>query len=137
MGKDLQKTIQVLSPSPQYTFLSLLCCVSYVFILFGIVADRYWYENANKDHQRKITSFSYETNLDFGFLLKSNRFSISFSLPVKNSFRRTGPLLQIFCILICLNETLVLFSLDSNSQLGINVLVFEILEEILLVQFPS
>ena len=95
MGKNLQKTIWVLSPSPQDTFLYLLCCISYVFTLLGIVAGRCWYENAHIGHKKKITSFSFESNSDFTLLLKSERFSISFSLSVKNSFQRAGPLTDI------------------------------------------
>ena len=42
-----------------------------------------------------ITSFSYESDLDFTFLLDSDRFLIFFSMSVKNSFQRAGPLTDI------------------------------------------
>ena len=131
MGRHLQKTIQVLSPGPRNTFLSLLCCISEGFTLLSIVAGICWYENALKSHQKKITWFSYKS-----LLSKNDRFSIFFSLLLKPDSKGRN-LLQIFFILICLIETLVLYNLVSKNQLGMDVLVFEILVEILHVQFRS
>ena len=45
--------------------------------------------------RKKITPFSYESNLSFTLILKNDRFSISFSLSVKNSFQGAGPLTDI------------------------------------------
>ena len=64
-------------------------------MLLGIVADRYWNENAHKGHYKEITSFSYEINLDFPLILKRNKFSISFSLSIKISLQKVGPLTDI------------------------------------------
>ena len=44
---------------------------------------------------QKINLFSYETNLNYNLLLKSEIFSISFSLSVKNSFETAAALKDI------------------------------------------
>ena len=72
----------VTRPLTQF-FLSLLCCISYVFML-GIIAGRCWY----KKDQKKNTPFSYESNLDFILLFKSDRFSTPFRLSIKKSFQK-------------------------------------------------
>ena len=56
--------------------------------MLGIVAGRCWYENAHKGHQEKITSFSYESNLDFTLLLKARGL-------LKNSFQKCGSLTDV------------------------------------------
>ena len=83
--------------------------------------------------RKKITSFSQVSSLDFTLLLKGDKFLISFS----PSHSKGLDLLQIFCILISLIETLFLYNLVSKSQLGMDVLVFYILAEILLLWFQS
>ena len=75
-----------------------------------------------------MSCFSYQSNLDLTLLLKAIDFRFPFHCLLKTHSKGLD-LLQIFCILNCLIETLVLYSLVPKNWLGLDVLVSKILKE--------
>ena len=137
MGRNLQKTNQIFHQVPNTLFFNLHCLVLAKFLCCWVLS---LVDVDIKMHIKIIRKslLCFHGRLTWILLcFKSDRFSISLSLSVKNSFQRAWPMTNILYFDPHLIQTLDLHNLVSKNYLGTDVLTFEILVEILLVQFQS
>ena len=87
-----------------------------LYLYYVILAKflRCWVLSLVNVGMKMYISFSYKSNLDFTLLLKAIYFRFPFCCLLKTHPKGLDPL-QIFCILVCLIETLDLYNLVSKN----------------------